>query len=174
MLLFSSFLLPNTPILQSKIQIIFKNLNCFPLYRMIIGTAVFQLLMVGVVALKGSFAASCLVLPLPVVTVFFYLLILQHYIRPSANLSLKAAHSLENPAPNFLQVRYWERKTDDRIFSRSPCFLDKTRILRVYWAPCGSIKTRVVSMSKKDKMADRSIRRRYWRVLFPLQLADRD
>ena len=105
MLLFSSFLLPNTPILQSKTQIIFKNLNRFPLYRMIIGTAVFQLLMVGVVALKGSFAASCLVLPLPVMTVFFYLFILQHYIRPSANLSLKAAHSLENPAPNFLQVR---------------------------------------------------------------------
>ena len=133
MLLFSSFLLPNTPILQSKIQIIFKNLNRFPLYR-IIETAVFQLLMVGVVALKGSFAASCLVLPLPVVTVFFYLFILQHYIRPSANLSLKAAHSLENPAANFLQVRCWERKTDDPIFSRSPCFLDKTRILRVYWA----------------------------------------
>ena len=127
-------LLPNTPILQSKIQIISKNLNRFPLYRMIIGTAVFQLLMVGVVALKGSFAASCLVLPLPVMTVFFYLFILQHYIRPSANLSLKAAHSLENPAANFLQVRCWERKTDDRIFSRSPCFLDKTRILRVYWA----------------------------------------
>ena len=102
---FLRFLLPNTPILQSKIQIIFKNLNRFPLYRMIIGTAVFQLLLVGVVALKGSFAASCLVLPLPVVTVFFYLFILQHYIRPSANLSLKAAHSLENPAPNFLQVR---------------------------------------------------------------------
>ena len=99
-------LLPNTPILQSKIQLIIsKNLNRFPLYRMIIGTAVFQLLMVGVVALKGSFAASCLVLPLPVVTVFFYLFILQHYIRPSANLSLKAAHSLENPAANFLQVR---------------------------------------------------------------------
>ena len=95
MLLFSSILLPNTPILQSKIQIVFKTLNRFPLYRMIIGTAVFQLLMVGVVALKGSFAASCLVLPLPVVTVFFYLFILQHYIRPSANLSLKAAHSLE-------------------------------------------------------------------------------
>ena len=105
MLLFSSILLPNTPILQSKIQIVFKNLNRFPLYRMIIGTAVFQLLMVGVVALKGSFAASCLVLPLPVMTVFFYLFILQHYIRPSANLSLKAAHSLENPAANFLQVR---------------------------------------------------------------------
>ena len=30
---------------------------------MIIGTTVFQLLMVGVVALKGSFAASCLVPP---------------------------------------------------------------------------------------------------------------
>ena len=126
MLLFSSFFLPNTPILQSKTQIIFKNLNRFPLYRMIIGTAVFQLLMVGVVALKGSFAASCLVLPLPVMTVFFYLFILQHYIRPSANLSLKAAHSLENPAPNFLQVRCWKRKTDDRIFSRPQCSCFRT------------------------------------------------
>ena len=105
MLLFSSFLLPNTPYCSPKYKLYLKNLNRFPLYRMIIGTAVFQLLMVGVVALKGSFAASCLVLPLPVVTVFFYLFILQHYIRPSANLSLKAAHSLENPAANFLQVR---------------------------------------------------------------------
>ena len=135
MLLFSSFLLPNTPILQSKIQIIFKNLNRFPLYRMIIGTAVFQLLMVGVVALKGSFAASCLVLPLPVVTVFFYLFILQHYIRPSANLSLKAAHSLENPAPNFLQVRC----LDHHVFLTRRVYYEFIGLLWVFAPPKPSI-----------------------------------
>ena len=64
----------------------------------------FQLLMVGVVGLKQSYAPSVLLLPLPVITVLFYFFIMQHYIRPSANLSLKTAHGLEDPAPNFVQV----------------------------------------------------------------------
>ena len=64
----------------------------------------FQLLMVGVVGLKQSYAPSILLLPLPVITVLFYFFIMQHYIRPSANLSLKTAHGLEDPAPNFVQV----------------------------------------------------------------------
>lgn len=71
---------------------------------MIIGTVVFQLLMIGVIGLKQSYAASVLLLPLPVITVLFYFFIFQHYIRPSANLSLKAAHGLEPPASNFMQV----------------------------------------------------------------------
>jgi len=71
--------------------------------RMIIGTVVFQLLMIGCIGLKQSYAASILVLPLPVVTALFYFFILQHYIKPADNLSLKTAHGLEDPAPNFLQ-----------------------------------------------------------------------
>ena len=139
MLLFSSILLPNTPILQSKIQIVFKNLNRFPLYRMIIGTAVFQLLMVGVVALKGSFAASCLVLPLPVVTVFFYLFILQHYIRPSANLSLKAAHSLEILLLTF--CRWDVERERQTIVSFLDHYVFLTR--RVYYAFIGLLWTNI-------------------------------
>ena len=76
---------------------------CF-LFRMIIGVVVFQVLMIGVVGLKQSYAPSILLLPLPVITVLFYFFIMQHYIRPSANLSLKTAHGLEDPAPNFVQV----------------------------------------------------------------------
>lgn len=60
--------------------------------------------MVGVVGLKQSYAAFCLMLPLPVITVLFFFFILQHYIRPSTNLSLKTAYGLEDPAPNFVQV----------------------------------------------------------------------
>jgi len=71
---------------------------------MIAATVVFQLLMFGVVGLKQSYAASVLLLPLPVITVLFYFVILQHYIRPSANLALSAAHGLKEPAPNFIQV----------------------------------------------------------------------
>ncbi|XP_022787942.1 CSC1-like protein ERD4 [Stylophora pistillata] len=74
--------------------------------RMIIATVVFQLLMFGVIGLKQSYAASVLILPLPVITVLFYFFILQHYIRPAENLSLSAAHGLENPAPNFIQVSF--------------------------------------------------------------------
>ena len=77
-----------------------------PFCRMIIGTVVFQLLMLGVIGLKESYAASILLLPLPVITVLFYLFILQHYIRPAENLSLSTAHGLEDPAPNFVQVRF--------------------------------------------------------------------
>ena len=73
-------------------------------FRIIVITVVFQLLMVGVVGLKQSYVAFCLMLPLPVITVLFYFFILQHYIRPSTNLSLKSAHGLEDPAPNFVQV----------------------------------------------------------------------
>lgn len=76
------------------------------LCRMIIATVVFQLLMFGVVGLKQSYAASVLLLPLPVITVLFYFVILQHYIRPSANLALSAAHGLEEPAPNFIQASW--------------------------------------------------------------------
>ena len=64
----------------------------------------FQLLMLGVIGLKQVYAASVLMLPLPVITALFYLVILQHYIRPSANLALSGAHGLEDPAPNFIQV----------------------------------------------------------------------
>ncbi|KAK2563346.1 CSC1-like protein ERD4 [Acropora cervicornis] len=71
--------------------------------RMIIATVVFQLLMVGVIGLKQSFAPSALLLPLPVITVLFYFFILQHYIRPAANLSLQSAHALKDPAPIFVQ-----------------------------------------------------------------------
>lgn len=71
--------------------------------RMIVATVVFQLLMFGVVSLKQSYAASVLILPLPVITLLFYFFILQHYIRPAENLSLSAAHGLESPAPNFIQ-----------------------------------------------------------------------
>ena len=71
---------------------------------MIVATVVFQLLMFGVVGLKQSYAASVLLLPLPVITVLFYFVILQHYIRPSANLALSAAHGLQEPAPNFIQA----------------------------------------------------------------------
>lgn len=71
--------------------------------RMIVGTVVFQLLMVGVVGLKQSYAPSALLLPLPVVTGLFYFFILQHYIRPAANLSLKTSHGLEDPASAFVQ-----------------------------------------------------------------------
>lgn len=71
---------------------------------MIIATVVFQLLMFGVIGLKQSYAASVLLIPLPVITVLFYFVILQHYIRPSANLALSAAHGLQDPAPNFIQV----------------------------------------------------------------------
>ena len=71
---------------------------------MIVGTVVFQLLMIGVIGLKESYAASVLLLPLPVITALFYVFILQHYIRPSANLSLQTAHGLADPAPNFVQV----------------------------------------------------------------------
>lgn len=71
--------------------------------RMIVGTVVFQLLMIGVIGLKESYAASVLLLPLPVITALFYVFILQHYIRPSANLSLQTAHGLADPAPNFVQ-----------------------------------------------------------------------
>ena len=74
--------------------------------RMIVGTVVFQLLMVGVVGLKQSYAPSALLLPLPVVTGLFYFFILQHYIRPAANLSLKASHGLGDPASAFVQVSY--------------------------------------------------------------------
>ena len=73
---------------------------------MIVATVVFQLLMFGVVSLKQSYAASVLILPLPVITLLFYFFILQHYIRPAENLSLSAAHGLKSPAPNFIQVRF--------------------------------------------------------------------
>ena len=75
-------------------------------FRMIIATVVFQLLMVGVIGLKQSFAPSALLLPLPVITVLFYFFILQHYIRPAANLSLQSAHALKDPAPIFVQVSW--------------------------------------------------------------------
>lgn len=71
--------------------------------RMIIATVVFQLLMVGVIGLKQSFAPSALLLPLPVITVLFYFFILQHYIRPAANLSLQSAHALKDPSPIFVE-----------------------------------------------------------------------
>ncbi|KAJ7371194.1 Transmembrane protein 63C [Desmophyllum pertusum] len=71
--------------------------------RMIVATVLFQFLMFGVIGLKQSYAASMLLLPLPVITILFYFVILQHYIRPSANLSLSTAHELEEPASNFIQ-----------------------------------------------------------------------
>ena len=80
------------------------DVNYVLFFRMIIATVVFQLLMVGVIGLKQSFAPSALLLPLPVITVLFYFFILQHYIRPAANLSLQSAHALKDPAPIFVQV----------------------------------------------------------------------
>lgn len=82
------------------------DVNYVLFFRMIIATVVFQLLMVGVIGLKQSFAPSALLLPLPVITVLFYFFILQHYIRPAANLSLQSAHALKDPAPIFVQVSW--------------------------------------------------------------------
>lgn len=105
------------------------------LCRMIVATVVFQLLMFGVVGLKQSYAASVLLLPLPVITVLFYFVILQHYIRPAANLALSAAHGLKEPAPNFIQASWvCVGHTDKPIDGHSARPID----LQTNWPTAGS------------------------------------
>ena len=65
---------------------------------------VFHLLMTGVLTLKECFAASVSMLPLPVITILFFLFIQQHCLKPSMYLSLNMAAGLAEASPHFLQV----------------------------------------------------------------------
>lgn len=65
---------------------------------------VFHLLMTGVLSLKESYAASLAMLPLPVITILFFLFIQQHCFKPSMYLSLNMASGLTEASPHFLQV----------------------------------------------------------------------
>ena len=66
----------------------------------------FQLLMTGVLSLKETFIASVAMVPLPVITILFFLFIQQHFLRPSMYLSLNMASGLAEASPHFLQVRH--------------------------------------------------------------------
>lgn len=71
--------------------------------RIIAGMIVFHLLMSGVLSLKESYAASLAMLPLPVITILFFLFIQQHCVKPSLYLSLNMASGLAEASPHFLQ-----------------------------------------------------------------------
>ena len=66
----------------------------------------FHLLMTGVLSLKESFYASAAMVPLPVITILFFLFIQQHFLRPSMHLTLNMASGLAEATPHFLQVRH--------------------------------------------------------------------
>lgn len=65
---------------------------------------VFHLLMTGVLSLKESFIAAGFMLPLPVITILFFLFIQQHCLKPSMYLSINMASGLAEASPRFLQV----------------------------------------------------------------------
>lgn len=78
---------------------------CFFSRRIIAGMVVFHLLMIGVLSLKESIATSLAMVPLPVITILFFLFIQQHCLKPSMYLSLNMATGLAEASPHFLQVR---------------------------------------------------------------------
>ena len=67
---------------------------------------VFHLLMTGVLSLKESFYASAAMVPLPIITILFFLFIQQHFLKPSLHLTLNMASGLAEASPHFLQVRH--------------------------------------------------------------------
>lgn len=71
--------------------------------RIIAGMIVFHLLMTGVLSLKESFIAAGFMLPLPVITILFFLFIQQHCLKPSMYLSINMASGLAEASPRFLQ-----------------------------------------------------------------------
>lgn len=71
--------------------------------RIIAGMIVFHLLMTGVLSLKESFVAAGFMLPLPVITILFFLFIQQHCLKPSMYLSINMASGLAEASPRFLQ-----------------------------------------------------------------------
>lgn len=72
--------------------------------RIIVGMIVFHLLMTGVLSLKESYVAAGFMLPLPVITILFFLFIQQHCLKPSMYLSINMASGLAEASPHFLQV----------------------------------------------------------------------
>ena len=73
-------------------------------FRIIAGMVVFHLLMTGVLSLKESISGALAILPLPVITILFFLFIQQHCLKPSMYLSLNMTTGLAEASPHFLQV----------------------------------------------------------------------
>lgn len=71
--------------------------------RIIAGMIVFHLLMTGVLSLKQSYYTSVAMVPLPIITILFFLFIQQHFLTPSMYLSLNMASGLGQASPHFLQ-----------------------------------------------------------------------
>ncbi|XP_015749324.1 PREDICTED: uncharacterized protein LOC107329110 [Acropora digitifera] len=64
---------------------------------------VFHLLMIGELSLKESYFTSAAMVPLPIVTILFFLFIQQHFLTTSKYLSLNMASGVAEASPNFLQ-----------------------------------------------------------------------
>jgi hypothetical protein len=71
-----------------------------------IGIFVFQLLMIGVFALKGNALISSLCIPLPLITFVFYKFIRNNFDRSTIYLSLSLAKEIKMPEREFLKVQY--------------------------------------------------------------------
>lgn len=76
-----------------------------PIFRMMIGIFVFQLLMVGVFGLKENPLVSLLSVPLPVVTFIFYKFIRNNFDRSTVYLNLSLTKEIKTPEKEFLKVR---------------------------------------------------------------------
>lgn len=71
--------------------------------RIIVGMIVFHLLMIGELSLKESYFTSAAMVPLPIVTILFFLFIQQHFLTTSKYLSLNMASGVAEASPHFLQ-----------------------------------------------------------------------
>ena len=71
---------------------------------MTVSLLVFHLLMIGMMSLKKQVTIALLILPLPAVTILFFLFIQRHYVRPSTYLSLSVSCTLSEATPSFLQA----------------------------------------------------------------------
>ena len=91
-------------------------------FRIIVGMIVFHLLMTGVLSLKESFYASAAMVPLPVITVLFFLFIQQHFLKPSMHLTLNMASGLAEASPHFLQVCHVTCDIDIAVVAYSTSF----------------------------------------------------
>ena len=61
--------------------------------------------MIGELSLKESYFTSAAMVPLPIVTILFFLFIQQHFLTTSKYLSLNMASGVAEASPHFLQVR---------------------------------------------------------------------
>ncbi|CAB3976832.1 CSC1 ERD4 [Paramuricea clavata] len=72
--------------------------------RMMIGIFVFQILMIGVFALKGNALVSSFSIPLPVLTFVFYKFIRNNFDRSTVYLNLSLAKEIKTPENEFLKI----------------------------------------------------------------------